>query len=70
MRRSSRCRRSFWPKTRLPAASRPPQNLSRLYAFVTATHNTCFTIEVLALEALLHHAQGNEQARSPPWNKP
>jgi len=35
--------------------------LSRLYAFVTATHNTCFAIQVLALEALLHHAQGNGQ---------
>ena len=34
--------------------------LSRLYDFVTATHNTCFTIEVLALQSLLHHAQGNE----------
>ena len=37
------------------------EELSRLHAFVTATHNTRFTIEVLALEALLHHAQGNEQ---------
>jgi LuxR family maltose regulon positive regulatory protein len=35
--------------------------LSRLHAFVTATHNTCFAIQVLALEALLHHAQGNAQ---------
>ena len=35
--------------------------LSQLYAFVTATHNTCFTIEVLALQALLYHAQGDEQ---------
>ena len=34
--------------------------LSRLHAFVTAIHNTRFTIEVLALEALLYHAQGNE----------
>ena len=34
--------------------------LSRLHAFVTSIHNTRFTIEVLALEALLHHAQGNE----------
>ena len=33
--------------------------LSRLHAFVTAIHNTRFTIEVLALEALLYHAQGN-----------
>ena len=41
--------------------------LSRLHAFVTAIHNTRFTIEVLALEALLYHAQGNapERARSP-----
>ena len=36
--------------------------LSRLHAFVTATHNTRFTIEVLALQALLHEAQGDERA--------
>jgi LuxR family maltose regulon positive regulatory protein len=36
--------------------------LDRLHAFVTATHNTRFTIEVLALQALLHDAQGDEQA--------
>lgn len=36
--------------------------LSRLYAFVTSTHNIRFTIEVLALQALLHDAQGEEQA--------
>ena len=36
--------------------------LSRLHAFVTSIHNTRFTIEVLALEALLYHAQGNEQS--------
>ena len=36
--------------------------LSRLYDFVTATHNTCFTIQVLALQALVYKAQGNEQA--------
>jgi LuxR family maltose regulon positive regulatory protein len=36
--------------------------LSRLHAFVTAIHNTRFTIEVLALEALLSRAQGNGQA--------
>ena len=36
--------------------------LSRLHAFVTSIHNARFTIEVLALEALLHHAQGNAQA--------
>ena len=35
--------------------------LSRLYAFVTAIHNTRFTIEVLALQALCEHAQGHEQ---------
>jgi LuxR family maltose regulon positive regulatory protein len=34
--------------------------LSRLHAFVTATHNTRFTIEVLALQALLYAAQGDE----------
>jgi LuxR family transcriptional regulator, maltose regulon positive regulatory protein len=36
--------------------------LSRLYDFVTATHSTRFTIEVLALQALLHDAQGDERA--------
>jgi LuxR family maltose regulon positive regulatory protein len=36
--------------------------LSRLHAFVTSIHNTRFTIEVLALEALLRHAQGNEHS--------
>ena len=36
--------------------------LSRLHAFVTKTHNTRFTIEVLAMQALLHHAEGNEPA--------
>ncbi len=36
--------------------------LARLHAFVTATHNTHFTIEVLALQALLHDAQRDEQA--------
>ena len=36
--------------------------LARLHAFVTETHNTRFTIEVLALQALLHHAEGNEPA--------
>ena len=36
--------------------------LTRLHAFVTSIHNTRFTIEVLALEALLHHAQGDKQA--------
>ncbi len=35
--------------------------LSRLHAFVTSIHNTRFTIEALALEALLYHAQGNNQ---------
>ena len=36
--------------------------LARLHAFVTETHNTRFTIEVLAMQALLHHAEGNEPA--------
>ncbi len=36
--------------------------LARLQTFVTATHNTRFTIEVLALQALLHDAQGDERA--------
>ncbi len=36
--------------------------LSRLHAFVIAAHNTRFTIEVLALQALLHAAQGDERA--------
>ncbi len=36
--------------------------LARLHAFVTATYNTHFTIEVLALQALLHDAQGDEHA--------
>jgi LuxR family maltose regulon positive regulatory protein len=46
------------PASRAQAA----EALSRLHAFVTSIHNTRFTIEVLALEALLHHAQGNAQA--------
>ena len=36
--------------------------LSQLHAFVTATHNTRFTIEVLTLQALLHETQGDERA--------
>ena len=36
--------------------------LTRLYKFVTATHNTRFLIEVLALQAMLYDAQGDEQA--------
>ena len=36
--------------------------LARLHAFVTEIHNTRFTIEVLAMQALLHHAEGNEPA--------
>ena len=36
--------------------------LARVHAFVTATHNTRFLIDVLALEALLHAAEGNEPA--------
>jgi DNA-binding NarL/FixJ family response regulator len=35
--------------------------LPRLHAFVTSIHNTRFTIEVLVLQALLDHAQGNNQ---------
>lgn len=38
------------------------QVLTHLHAFVTSTHNTRVTIEVLALQALLHDAQGNERA--------
>jgi LuxR family maltose regulon positive regulatory protein len=34
--------------------------LARLLAFVTSIHNTRFHIEVLALQALLDHALGNE----------
>ena len=45
------------PASRAQAA----EVLSRLHAFVTGIHNTRFTIELLALEALLHHAQGDEQ---------
>ncbi len=36
--------------------------LSPLYDFVTTTHNTRFTIEVLALQALLQDAEGDERA--------
>jgi LuxR family maltose regulon positive regulatory protein len=36
--------------------------LVKLHAFVTATHNIRFTIEVLALQALLHDTQGDERA--------
>ncbi len=36
--------------------------LSRLYDFVTTTHNTRFAIEVLTLQALLQDAQGDERA--------
>ncbi len=36
--------------------------LTRLHTFVTQTHNTRFTIDVLALQALLHQAEGNEPA--------
>jgi LuxR family transcriptional regulator, maltose regulon positive regulatory protein len=46
------------PASRQQAA----EALARLYDFVTATHNTRFTIEVLALQALLQDAQGNERA--------
>ena len=68
--RSRRCRTSTrrnW-RCRNPAGAghacrreQAAEALSRLHAFVTATHNTRFTIEVLALEALLYHAQGDEQ---------
>ena len=36
--------------------------LIRLYNFFTSTHNTRFTIEVLALQAMLHDVQGDEPA--------
>ncbi len=36
--------------------------LARLHTFVTATHNTRFAIDVLALQALCDDAQGNEPA--------
>ncbi len=36
--------------------------LARLHTFVTQTHNTRFTIDVLALQARLHQAEGNEPA--------
>lgn len=36
--------------------------LSQLHAFVTSTHNIPFTIEVLALQAMLQDAQGEELA--------
>ena len=36
--------------------------LARLHAFVTEIHNTRFTIEVLAMQALLHHVEENEPA--------
>ena len=36
--------------------------LTRLYDFVTTTHNRRFTIEVLALQALLRDAQGDKRA--------
>jgi LuxR family maltose regulon positive regulatory protein len=55
------------PKIRLaqntPASRREAaEALSRLYDFVTRTHNTRFTIEVLALQALLQDAQGDQRA--------
>lgn len=46
------------PASRQQAA----QALAKLHAFVTTTHNTRFTIDVLALQALLHAAGGNEAA--------
>jgi LuxR family maltose regulon positive regulatory protein len=36
--------------------------LERLHVFVTATHNTRFTIDVLALQALYYDAEGDEPA--------
>jgi len=36
--------------------------LTRLETFVAGIHNTRFLIEVLALQALLHDAQGDEPA--------
>jgi LuxR family maltose regulon positive regulatory protein len=36
--------------------------LTRLHTFVTTTHNTRFTIDVLALQALCHNAEGDEPA--------
>jgi LuxR family maltose regulon positive regulatory protein len=36
--------------------------LERLYTFVTTTHNTRFTIEALALQALYYDAEGDEPA--------
>jgi LuxR family maltose regulon positive regulatory protein len=45
------------PASRKQAAD----ELSRLYDFVTATHNINFTIHVLALQALLYHAQEKER---------
>ena len=36
--------------------------LARLHTFVTTTHNTRFTIDVLALQALYYAAEGDEPA--------
>lgn len=44
-----------------PSLAQAAEALSRLHAFVTSIHSTRFAIEVLALEALLSHAQGNLQ---------
>ena len=46
------------PASRQQAA----EALSRLDAFVTATHNTRFRIDVLALQALCYDAQGDQPA--------
>ena len=45
-------------------ASRPQaaEALTRLHTFATATHNTRITIDVLALQALCHAAQGDAPA--------
>ncbi len=46
-----------------PASRRAAADaLSRLHAYVLATHNTRFTVEVLAMQALLADAEGDERA--------
>ena len=46
------------PASRQQAA----EALARTQAFVTATHNTRFTIDVLAMQTLYENAEGNEPA--------
>lgn len=41
---------------------RAARELSKLHEFVTSTHNTRFTIDVLAMQAMLHVAEGDERA--------